>query len=291
MEFSLEQLKTPERWIELALPVGVKILVALLIFYLGRFVVRTAVKVLRTVMQRSKADETLTGFLGNVAYGLGYALVIISALGQIGINTNSLAAVVGGAALTVGLALQNQLSSFAAGVLLILFRPFKVGDYVDAGGIKGTVEEIKIIHTILRTQDNQEVIVPNNTITATTITNYSTRATRRLDITIGIDYGSDLKLAKSILDELLATHPRVLTAPEPKVQVRALGASSVDFAVWPWVATSEWFEVQCELLEQIKRRFDAAGIVIPYPQMDLHVRSDRADVVHLRADREGEPAS
>jgi len=189
------------------------------------------------------------------------------------------------------LALQNQLSSFAAGVLLILFRPFKVGDYVDAGGIKGTVEEIKIIHTILRTQDNQEVIVPNNTITATTITNYSARATRRLDITIGIDYGSDLKLAKSILDELLATHPRVLTAPEPKVQVRALGASSVDFAVWPWVATSEWFEVQCELLEQIKLRFDAAGIVIPYPQMDLHVRSDRADVVHLRADREGEPAS
>ena len=166
MDFKLEQLTQPERWLELGLPVLLKIAVAFLIFFLGRFVVRMAVKVLRSVMQRANADPTLTGFLGNVVYGLGYALVVISALGQIGINTNSLAAVVGGAALAVGLALQGQLSAFAAGVLLILFRPFRVGDFVDAGGIKGTVEEIKIIHTVLRTADNQEVIVPNNTITA-----------------------------------------------------------------------------------------------------------------------------
>ena len=277
MEFTLEKLKSPEHWLALGLPVLAKIAIAALIFYFGRYVVRAAVGVLRNVMQRGKADPTLTGFLCNVAYGVGYALVVISALGQIGINTNSMAAVVGGAALAVGLALQGQLSSFAAGVLLILFRPFKVGDFVDAGGIKGTVEEIKIIHTILRTADNQEVIVPNNAITTATITNYTARKTRRLDITIGIDYDADLKKAKTILEEIVANHPGVLPAPPPQVQVRALGASSVDFAVWPWVATSEWFDVQCQLLEQIKLRFDEAGIVIPYPQMDLHLRDTRSD--------------
>lgn len=276
MEFTLEKLKSPEHWLALGVPVLLKVMVALLIFYLGRHVVRAAVGVLRNVMQRGKADATLTGFLCNVGYGVGYAIVVISALGQIGINTNSMAAVVGGAALAVGLALQGQLSAFAAGVLLILFRPFKVGDFVDAGGIKGTVEEIKIIHTILRTVDNQEVIVPNNTITTATITNYSARDTRRLDITIGIDYEADLRLAKRLLVELLDEHPKVLKSPAPLVQVRALGASSVDFAVWPWVATREWFDVQCDLLEQIKLRFDAAGIVIPYPQMDLHLRERSA---------------
>jgi len=277
MDFKLEQLTQPERWLELGLPVLLKIAVAFLIFFLGRFVVRMAVKVLRSVMQRANADPTLTGFLGNVVYGLGYALVVISALGQIGINTNSLAAVVGGAALAVGLALQGQLSAFAAGVLLILFRPFRVGDFVDAGGIKGTVEEIKIIHTVLRTADNQEVIVPNNTITAATITNYSARNTRRLDITIGIDYDADLKLAKSILQEIVLNHPKVLKSPAPTVQVRGLGASSVDFAVWPWAKTAEWGDVQSELLEQIKLRFDAEGIAIPYPQMDLHLRDTGGD--------------
>lgn len=277
MEFKLEHLAQPERWLELGLPVLLKIAVAFLIFFLGRFVVRTAIKVLRSVMLRANADPTLSGFLCNVAYGLGYALVVISALGQIGINTNSLAAVVGGAALAVGLALQGQLSSFAAGVLLILFRPFRVGDVVDAGGIKGTVEEIKIIHTVLRTGDNQEVIVPNNAITTATITNYSARATRRLDITIGIDYDADLRQAKGILEEIVGAHPKVLKTPVPTVQVRALGASSVDFAVWPWAKTTEWFEVQCDLLEQIKLRFDAEGISIPYPQMDLHLRDTRSD--------------
>jgi small conductance mechanosensitive channel len=272
MKLSLDQLKSPERWLELGLPILLKVLIALLIFYFGRYVVRAAVGVLRNVMQRSKADATLTGFLCNVAYGVGYALVVVSALGQIGINTNSMAAVIGGAALAVGLALQGQLSSFAAGVLLILFRPFKVGDFVDAGGIKGTVEEIKIIHTILRTADNQEVIVPNNAITTATITNYSARATRRLDITIGIDYEADLRKARALLEAIIAAHPKVLKDPAPSVKVRALGTSSVDFAVWPWVPTSDWYDVQCELLETIKLRFDEAGIVIPYPQMDLHLR-------------------
>jgi len=277
MELTLEKLRSPEHWLAVGVPVLLKVVVAILIFYFGRHVVRAAVGVLRNVMQRSTADPTLTGFLCNVAYGVGYALVVISALGQIGINTNSMAAVVGGAALAVGLALQGQLSSFAAGVLLILFRPFKVGDFVEAGGIKGTVEEIKIIHTVLRTADNQEVIVPNNAITTMTITNHTARSTRRLDITIGIDYEADLKLAKSILEDLLRQHPRVLKDPAPVVQVRALGASSVDFAVWPWAATSDWYTVQCELLEQIKLRFDDAGIAIPYPQMDLHLRDTRSD--------------
>ncbi len=277
MDFKLEHLTQPERWLELGLPVVLKIAVAFLIFFLGRFIVRMAVKVLRSVMQRANADPTLTGFLCNVAYGLGYALVVISALGQIGINTNSLAAVVGGAALAVGLALQGQLSAFAAGVLLILFRPFRVGDLVAAGGVSGTVEEIKIIHTVLRTADNQEVIVPNNTITAATITNYSARSTRRLDITIGIDYDADLKLATSVLEEIVLNHPKVQKSPAPTVQVRALGPSSVDFAVCPWAKTAEWGDVQSDLLEQIKLRFDAEGIAIPYPQMDLHLRDVPAD--------------
>lgn len=277
MEFTLQKLGKPEHWLELALPVLFKLVVAVLIFYLGRFVVRMAVKVLRSVMQRAGADPTLGGFLSNVAYGVGYTLVVISALGQVGINTNSLAAVVGGAALAVGLSLQGQLSSFAAGVLLIMFRPFRVGDFVAAGGIMGTVEEIKIIHTVLRTADNQEVIVPNNTITAATITNYSARSTRRLDITIGIDYDANLKLAKAVLEEIVLAHPKVLKSPVPTVQVRALGPSSIDFAVCPWAKTAEWGDVQSELLEQIKLRFDAEGIAIPYPQMDLHLRNTRSD--------------
>lgn len=276
MPFSLEQLKAPEQWLALAAPKLLAVLSAFLIFYLGRYLVRGGVGMLRIVLRRGRADETLTGFLCNVAYGLGYALVLITALGRVGIDSNSLAAVVGGAALAVGLSLQNQLSAFAAGVLLIVFRPFKVGDYVDAGGIKGAVEEIKIIHTVLRTLDNQEVIVPNNMITAAHITNFTARATRRLDITIGIDYESDLRRAKSLLEEIVSAHPRVLAEPRPTVQVRTLAATSVDFAVWPWVPSSQWFEIQCELLETIKLRFDAEGIVIPYPQMDLHLREARS---------------
>ncbi len=277
MRFLVDDLKIPEHWLALILPEAARIMIGILIFFIGRLVISAAVRVLRNVMRRGRADETLTAFIGNAAYGIGYALVIISALGQIGINTNSLTAVVGGAALAVGLSLQSQLSAFAAGVLLILFRPFKIGDYVEAGGIKGTVEEIKIIHTVLSTKDNQEVIVPNNAITSATITNYSSRTTRRLDITVGIDYDADLLKAKAVLEEILNAHPGVLKDPAPTVTVRALGASSVDFAVWPWVLTNDWLTVQGELLQIIKLRFDAEGIAIPFPQMDLHLRDTRSD--------------
>jgi len=277
MQKLLEELQLPEHWLALMAPSVGRVLIGILIFYLGRYVVAIAVRVLRQVLRRGGGDETLAAFVSNTAYGIGYALVVISALGQVGINTNSLTAIVGGAALAVGLALQSQLSAFAAGVLLIVFRPFKIGDFVEAGGVKGTVEVIKIIHTVLRTNDNQEVIVPNNTITSATITNYTSRQTRRLDITIGIDYDADLLKAKQILEQIVTAHPRVLRDPLPTVTIRALGASSVDFAVWPWVSTDEWFAVQGELLQEIKLRFDAEGIAIPFPQMDLHLRDTRSE--------------
>jgi len=263
--------QTPELMLDAATPMLLNILAALLIFLAGKWLVKRLIWLFRKVMQSTHVDGMLVGFLANVLYGLGLTVVVIAALGKLGVDTTSAAAVLGGAALAIGLALQGQLASFAAGVILIVFRPFKKGDLVEVGGTTGIVEEIKIIHTVMITLDNQRVVVPNANITSNTITNFYALPTRRIDLTIGIGYSSDLRQAKQILERLLAEEPRILKDPAPSVMVRDLMDNSVDFAVRGWTLTGDWWSTRCTLIEQIKLAFDQAGIEIPFPQRSVHI--------------------
>ncbi|MBR9814275.1 mechanosensitive ion channel [bacterium] len=261
----------PEALMALGLPIAKSLLAALAIFIIGRWVAKIAVKVARAAMSKARFDDTLISFLGNVLYGLLLAIIIISALGKLGVDTTSAAALLGGAALAIGLALQDQLSSFAAGVMLIMFRPFGKGNFVDIGGTLGVVEEIKITNTLLKTLDNQLVWVPNSDVWGNTITNFSAMPTRRADLTIGIGYGSDLKKAKEILLRLMEEDERILKDPAPSVLVKELADNSVNFAVRPWMNSPDWWVTRCELIEKIKLEFDANDIEIPFPQRSVHI--------------------
>lgn len=276
----LESIKSavtdPAALVELAMPAVQGVLAALAIFVIGRWVAKIVVKLARAAMGKARFDETLISFLGNVLYGLLLAIVVISALGHLGVDTTSAAALLGGAALAIGLALQDQLSSFAAGVMLILFRPFAKGNFVDIGGTTGVVEEIKITNTILKTLDNQLVWVPNSDVWGNTITNFSALPIRRADLTIGIGYGSDLKKAKEILERILAEDERVLDDPAPSVLVKELADNSVNFAVRPWMKSPDWWVTRCELIEKIKLAFDANDIEIPFPQRTVWLKQEEA---------------
>ena len=253
---------------------GIKLLLALATFIIGRWIARALVNGMRAAMTRAKVDPTLASFLGNVAYGLILAVVIVSALGQLGVSTTSAAALLGGAGVAIGLSLKDQLSSFAAGVMLIMFRPFKQGDFIDAGGVTGVVEEIRIIATVMRTPDNQEVTVPNAQIWGSTITNFNARDTRRISLAIGISYDSDIRLAKEIALELCQADERVLSDPAIWIGLTELGDSAVVITVRPWTKTSDYWQTRSDLLEAIKLRYDAAGISIPFPQMDVHLHKE-----------------
>lgn len=268
----MELMQEPDQLLDLVLPYVLQLAAALAIFFIGKWIVSGLLKAVRQVMHRSHVDDTLADFLANVLYGLGIAIVVISALHQVGVETTSLAAVLGGAALAIGLSLQQQLSSLAAGVIIILFRPFKKSDFVEIGGIKGFVEEIKIVHTRLRTQDNREVMVPNASITTNIITNFTTRGTRRIDLVISVSYTSDLLKAKQLIREIVADEKRVLKEPAAVVDVKDLGSNAVEFNVWPWVRNADYWDARAALLEQIKLRFDREGIVIPYPPLDPAAR-------------------
>lgn len=274
MDLPLDALGDPKTLINAALPVLQNIVFALLIFVIGRWVAKALVGMTRKAMSKAKIDDTLIGFLGNVLYGLLLAVVVISALGKLGIDTTSAAALLGGAALAIGLALQNQLSSFAAGVMLILFRPFAKGNVVEVGGQLGIVEEIKITSTLIKTFDNQIVWMPNAQVWSNKIINYSALPIRRVDLTIGIGYGSDLKKAKDLLMRLLTEDERVLADPEPSVVVTALADNSVNFAMRGWTGTADWWATRCDLTERVKLEFDANDIEIPFPQRTLHLRQD-----------------
>lgn len=255
---------------------GTAIVLAILVYVVGRMVARGLTAMLRRAMTARAVDPTLTHFVGNVLYALLLATVVIAALGQLGIETTSLAAIVAAAGLAIGLSLQGSLSNLAAGVLIIAFRPFKVGDYVEAAGIAGSVEEVSIFTTHLKTPSNEAVIVPNSSITAGAITNYSAKPTRRLNLVFGIGYDDDIREAKRILEDILAEDKQVLDDPKPVVAVLALGDSSVNLAVRPWVKSADYWDVHFRLHETIKLRFDAAGISIPYPQHDVHVHTAAA---------------
>ncbi|MEJ2440297.1 MAG: mechanosensitive ion channel [Gammaproteobacteria bacterium] len=254
------------------IPWLIKIVTAALVFIIGRWLAKLLVRFSRRLMAASKLDQMLIDFFGNIVYALLLIIVVLSALDQLGVKTTSALAILGAAGLAIGLSLQHSLSNFASGVMLITFRPFKTGDYVEAGNISGIVEVISLFTTILRTGDNREVIVPNSHIYSAPITNYSARDTRRIDMTFSIGYEDNIKLAKSLIETCLNEEERILPDPAPTIMVMELAASSVDIAVRPWVKSSDYWVVRSDLLENIKAAFDANQISIPFPQQDVHIK-------------------
>jgi len=266
----LENIDMQEMLNTYVIPWGINIIFALLIFIIGRLVIKVVVSVIRRLLNKAKMDEILINFVCSILSTALLLFVIIAALNQLGVDTTSLIALLGAAGLAVGLALQSSLQNFASGVMLIVFRPFKTGDFVEAGGVSGTVERINIFSTQMRTGDNREIIVPNGKIYGDTITNYSARDTRRIDMVFGIGYDDDLKKASEILRSIVDSDERILKEPETLIAVSELADSSVNFIVRPWVKSSDYWAVKFDLLENVKLAFDEQGISIPYPQMDVH---------------------
>lgn len=250
---------------------GLKVLAALAIFIIGRMVAKGVKKLVERLMTKSKVDPTLIAFTANMAYIGLLAFVFIAALGQLGIQTTSFIAILGAAGLAVGLALQGSLSNFAAGFLLIIFRPFKVGDLIEGAGVFGVVEAIQIFTTQLKTPDNKTVIVPNGKLTDDNIVNWTVKGTRRVDMVFGIGYDDDIDKARSLMTAIIAEDSRVLKDPAPQISVSELADSSVNFVVRPWVKVEDYWGVYFDLTEKIKKAFDANGVSIPFPQRDVHV--------------------
>lgn len=250
---------------------GIKIALAAAIFIIGKWAAKKAVSILKNIMTKNKVDPMLVGFVGNIAYALTLTFVVIAALSQLGVETTSLAAILAAAGLAVGLALQGSLSNFAAGVMIIAFRPFKIGDFVEAGGVDGVVEEISIFTTKLKTGDNKLVIVPNGSVTDGAITNYSAKPQRRIDLVIGVGYDDDLKAVKKTLEKVVAANKAVLKDPATTIAVAELGDSCVNLVVRPWVKSADYWPTRFALIEDIKTTLDKEGFSIPYPQRDLHI--------------------
>ncbi len=261
---------------EYALPWTIKLVMAILIFLVGRILVRFIVKMVQKLLRKSSMDEMLIDFVASILNAVLLLFVIIAALNQLGVDTSSLVALIAAAGLAIGLALQGSMQNFAAGVMILVFKPFKSGDFIEAGGVTGVVEKIQIFSTIMRTGDNKEVIVPNGSVYSGAITNYSARDTRRVDMVFGIGYDDDIRLAKSILEKLVSEDKRILPEPAPVIALSELADSSVNFVVRPWVNSSDYWAVMWDMNEKVKLAFDEAGISIPYPQMDIHVSKEAA---------------
>jgi small conductance mechanosensitive channel len=262
---------------ELVTIYGIKVLAAIVIFIVGRWVAKAIRGLVQRMMRKAQMDETLLKFVGNLTYIALLAFIIIAALSQLGIQTTSFIAVLGAAGLAIGLALQGSLANFAAGFLMILFRPIRVGDYIEGAGVAGTVEEIQIFTTTLVTPDNKTVIIPNASLTGDNIVNWTMKGTRRVDLVMGIGYDDDIDKAKQIMADILAEDERILKDPAPQIAMVELADSSVNFVVRPWANASDYWGVYMGITEKIKKAFDANGISIPYPQRDVHLYQHSAD--------------
>lgn len=256
---------------------GLKIIAAILIFVIGKWIVNKLTAVSRSLMERAKVDRTLIEFSNNIIFFMLLVMVGLASVNALGINTTSFIAVFAAAGLAIGLALQGSLSNIGAAVLIILFRPFKVGDFIEAGGATGTVENINLFSTIIVPIDKSTVIVPNSSIINGNIVNFSNRKVRRVEHVFGIGYGDDLKLAKETLMQIIKADVRVLEEPAPLVAVGELGESSVNFTFHAWTKTDDYWDVYYDMLEIVKLTFDEKGISIPYPQMDLHTNSTQKE--------------
>jgi len=254
---------------------GLKIVGSVLIFLVGRWVARLLAGLAGKAMTRAKTDATLVQFVQSLCYLALLTFVIIAALSNMGVQTTSFVAVVGAAGLAIGLALQGSLSNFASGVLMLIFKPIRVGDYVEAGGAAGSVKEIGIFTTVLNSPDNVRIIVPNAQITGGTIKNYTVNGTRRLDLVIGVSYEDDLKKAKEVIERVLAAESRILAEPAPVVAVSALADSSVNFVVRPWVTVADYWPTYFDLTARIKVALEENGLTIPFPQRDVHIKQGK----------------
>ncbi|MEM1081497.1 MAG: mechanosensitive ion channel domain-containing protein [Pseudomonadota bacterium] len=256
---------------------GWKVLAAILIFIIGRMVARLIIKGIVKVMDAKEIPPIVSEFIETILKAVFLVIIIVATLGFVGVPISPFVAILGAAGLAVGLALQGSLSNFASGVMLVVFRPFKQGDFVEVAGVSGVVDEVTIFNTELNTVDNRKVIIPNSLITAQPMTNYTTFDQRRIDLTVGVSYDDDLKVARDVMTRVVNEHPKVLKDPAPVVMLMELGESSVDFVVRPWSATDDYWVVRSEVLTQLKQQLEAAGCSIPYPQRDTHVHKVDAD--------------
>jgi len=251
---------------------GLKVVGAIAIFVMGRWVAKLLSRLAAKALAKARIDKTLVRFTENLSYVVLLVFVVVAALATAGVETTSFIAVLGAAGLAIGLALQGSLANFAAGVLMVIFKPMKVGDFVEIGGIKGTVQEIQIFNTLIDTPDNIRAIIPNAKVTSDNIKNYSTNGTRRVDLVIGVSYEDDLKKAQEVMERVLAGDGRVLKNPPAKVAVFELAESSVNFVVRPWVKEADYWDVYCDTTARIKMALDDAGITMPFPQRDIHIK-------------------
>jgi len=261
---------------ELVITYGIKVLAAIAIFIIGKMIAKWVKKLVIKVMKKADVDQIIIGFTSSIAYIAMLAFVVVAALGQLGIQTTSFIAILGAAGLAIGLALQGSLANFAAGFLMIIFRPFKVGDVVEAAGVTGKVNAIHIFTTTLTTPDNKTIIIPNAKLGGDNIINYSTQATRRVDLTVGVSYDADLKEVRAILEDIVSKDARILSDPEHQIAVAELADNSVNFVVRVWVESADYWGVFFDTTEAVKVRLDQAGIGIPYPQRDVHVYEHKA---------------
>lgn len=256
------------------IPYGTKVLLAIVIFVIGKWLAKGLSKLLSKAVLASTKDEMLQSFVRSISYFLLLLIVVIASLSQLGINTSSLVALIGAAGLAIGLSLQNSLQNFAAGVMLLIFKPFKKGDFIETSGISGTVTEMGLLVLELRTGDNKTVLVPNGNVFSSTITNYSANETRRVDFIFDISYNDDIAHAKEIIREILEKDDRVLKDPKPVIAVSNLATNSVQIIARPWVNTPNYYAVYWQITEDVKIAFDKAGISIPFNQLDVNLAGE-----------------
>lgn len=261
------------QWVDAIIPTLTNVAIAIAIYIVGKWIAKRLVAVVSKIMEKRGLDEALRNFVGSILSTVLSFVVVLVALEQLGVDTTSLLALLGAAGLAVGLALKDSLSNFAAGVMLILFRPFKLGDYVQAAGVEGSIEEISVFSTQFKTVDNKQIIVPNSQIYGGVITNFSAKPTRRVDMVVGVSYDDDLKKARQLIMDILNADKRILQDPAPVVAVSELADSSVNFVVRPWVKSADYWDVKWDFTEQVKETFDANGISFPFPQQDVHMHN------------------
>jgi len=268
MEFNAETITA------IVIPWAIKIFFALVIFIVGKILAKSITNLVRKGMSKSGMDEALIKFLGGLVYAVLLVAVILAAVDTLGVNVTSLLAIVGAAGLAVGLALKDSLANFAAGVMIMIFRPFKIGDFVTTGGVAGVVDEIGLFCVLMHTPDNQRIIIPNSAVFGNTITNTSALPTRRIDLVMGISYDDNIGTAKKIIEDIIAADERILDDPAPVIAVSELADSSVNLVVRPWVKSEDYWPTRFDLLETMKVKLEEGGISIPFPQRDVHIYNE-----------------
>lgn len=262
---------------------GLNLIGALAIFFVGRWVAKSVSSLLSKALTKAKVDPTLVPFIDNLAYTAMLVFIIIAALAQVGVQTASVVAVLGAAGLAVGLALQGSLANFASGVLLLVFKPFRIGDFVQISGVSGTVQAIHVFNTVLNDPNNIRVIVPNGQVTGGSILNYTINGTRRIDLTASVSYEDDLRKARRVIESVLAADPRILPDPAPQVAVKEMAASSVDFVVRPWVKADDYWAVYFDLTEKLKVAIEENGMTIPFTQQEITIKTDASAAKLLKS--------